>query len=522
MRLFTGEAMRVVFLLLALLGAPSTSFAQSNFARHNPSGPHSVGLQIVEQYDLSRGYRGETDVETGKPITGQRARPIQTLIWYPSARASGRSLTVGDYVKLGVTAVDFDHPPADRAAMQGKFVAAEVAMLSPERANAELAAPMLARRDATPTSGKFPVVIYAPSFNAEAYENADLCEYLASQGYLVIASPSFGQASRGMTTDLEGVETQVGDIEFLIGYAHTLPQADTGRLAVVGYSWGGLANVMAAAKDSRIQALVALDGSVRYWPDIVKQSQYLTPARITAPMLYVAAAPKSVEDTAADVNKDQSFLAKMKYADLYKVTMYPYVHANFSVMFGQRLLADSGYGAYDKDELSVANGWVETYVSRFLDAYLKGDAASRAFLDAPVAKTGAPRHLLAVDVTKSTGAPPTRAAFAAALHRAGFDKALATYQDFKARDPGFEIAEPELNRWGYQRLAAGDTRMAVGVLKLATELHPDSWNAFDSLGEAYAANGDKTLAIAAYRQSLVLNPKNGNGVAQLKALGAAP
>jgi dienelactone hydrolase len=514
--------MRVVLLLLALLGAPSMSFAESNFARHNSPGPNAVGLRIVEQYDFSRGYRGETDVETGKPITGERARPIQTLIWYPAAKGSGQSLTVGDYVKLGVTADDFDHPPAERAAMQAKFLAAKVAMLSPERAKAELAAPMLARRDAAPASGKFPVVIYAPSFNAEAYENADLCEYLASQGYLVIASPSFGQASRGMTTDLEGVEAQVADIEFLIGYAHGLPQADLGRLAVAGYSWGGLANVMAAAKDSRIRALVTLDGSVRYWPKIINQALYLTPARVTTPMLYVAAAPKSVEETAPDVNMDQSFLAKMKYADLYKLTMYPYAHANFSVMSGQRLLADSGYRAYDKDELSVANGWVETYVRRFLDAYLKGDTVSRAFLDTPVAKTGAPRHLMSVDVKKSTAAPPTRAAFAAALNRAGFDKALATYQAFKDRDPGFEIPERELNRWGYQRLAAGDIRMAVGVLKLASELHPDSWNAFDSLGEAYAANGDKALAVAAYRQSLVLNPKNGNGAAQLKTLGAAP
>ncbi|HJV41417.1 dienelactone hydrolase family protein [Caulobacter sp.] len=512
--------MRLVFVLLALVVAPSGAFAASNFTRHNAPGPNAVGLKVVEQYDFSRGYRGETDVETGKPITGERARPIQTLIWYPATKGSGRSLTVGDYVKLGVTADDFEHAPAERGAMQAKFAAAQVATLPPTRAKAELAAPMSARLDAAPASGKFPVVIYAPSFNAEAYENADLCEYLASHGYLVIASPSFGQASRGMTTDLEGVEAQVRDIEFLIGYAHGLPRADTSRLAVAGYSWGGLANAMAAAKDGRIRALVTLDGSVRYWPNIVKQSQYLTPARVTAPMLYIAAAPKSVEDTAADVNRDQSFLAKMKYADLYKVTMYPYVHANFSVMFGQRLKGD--YGAYDKDELSIANGWVETYVLRFLDGYLKGDGAARAFLDMPVAKTGAPRHLLAIDVTKSTGAPPTRAAFAAELNRVGFDKALATYQAFKTRDPGFEIDETELNRWGYQRLAAGDTHMAVGVLKLAADLHPDSWNAFDSLGEAYAADGDKASAIAAYSRSVVLNPKNANGEAQLKALGAKP
>ena len=294
--------MRAVFLLLALLSAPSASLAASNFTRINPPGQYAVGLRVVEQYDFSRGYRGTTDTLTGKPVTGERARPIQTLVWYPAAKGSGHGMTASDYVKLGATADDFEPAPAERAALEAEFVRARVATLSPGRAKAELAAPMFAHRDAATAAGKFPVVIYAPSFNAEAYENADLCEYLASQGYVVIASPSFGQASRDMTTDLEGVETQVGDIEFLIGYAHGLPQADTSRLAVAGYSWGGLANVMAAAKDNRIDALVTLDGSVRTWPDIIKQSLFLTPARVTAPMLYVAAAPKQVESLSADVN----------------------------------------------------------------------------------------------------------------------------------------------------------------------------------------------------------------------------
>ncbi|HEU6454181.1 MAG TPA: tetratricopeptide repeat protein, partial [Roseateles sp.] len=68
----------------------------------------------------------------------------------------------------------------------------------------------------------------------------------------------------------------------------------------------------------------------------------------------------------------------------------------------------------------------------------------------------------------------------------------------------------------------GDLAAAVALLKLDTEIYPDSWNAFDSLGEAYAKVGDKPRAVAAYRQSLVLNPKNTNGVEQLRLLGAQP
>ncbi len=51
------------------------------------------------------------------------------------------------------------------------------------------------------------------------------------------------------------------------------------------------------------------------------------------------------------------------------------------------------------------------------------------------------------------------------------------------------------------------------------ELHPDSWNAYDSLGEAYMNNGDEELATKNYQKSVELNPKNENGVAALKKLG---
>lgn len=514
--------MRRFLLMIALLIVPSTASAQSHFTRTNPPGPQPVGLRVVEQYDLSRGYRGATNPYTGKATSGERARPIQTLIWYPAEKGTGRATNAGDYLRLGGTSDDFPATPAERARLEAGYMDGRVSALTPDRARAELAAPMLARRDAAASSGKFPVIIYAPSYRAPAFENADLCEYLASQGYVVIASPSTGQSLDGMKDDLEGVETQVGDVQYLIGYAHSLPQADTDHLAVMGYSWGGLANVMAAAKDSRIDALVSLDGSVRSYPDVIEQSRFLTPDRVTVPMLYVAATPRQMEDLPADMNQERSFLNKMKYADLYRVTLAPYVHSNFSVTLGQRFLAESGYGNYDKDELSVANGWLETYVRHFLDGYLKGDAAGRAFLNIPAAQTGAPAHLLTVYKTNAQGVPPTRAAFAAELARKGFEQASAIYQVLQKREPGFALSDGELNAWGYKLLGDGEVRSSIAILRLNAELHADSWNAFDSLGEAYAKDGNTALATEAYRKSLSLNPGNRNAVDRLSRLGVKP
>ena len=440
--------MRKFLLIVALLVAPAAAAAQSQFTRINAPGPHAAGFRIVEQYDLSRGYRGTTDPYSGKINAGERARPVQTLIWYPAEQGTGHAMKARDYLRLGGTADIFPHSATERARLVESFIHGSIGGLKSERASAELAAPMLALRDAAASAGKFPVVIYAPSYRAPAFENADLCEYLASLGFVVIASPSIGQSPEGMTDTLEGAEAQADDIRFLIGYAHRLPEADTGQIAVMGYSWGGLANVMAAAQDSRIDALVSLDGSVRSFPDVIEQSRYLTAQRITAPMLYVAATPRHIEDLPADMNQERSFLNKMVYADLYRVTLAPYVHGNFAVMMGQRFRPDGSAGNYDRDELSAANAWLETYVRHFLNAYLKGDAAGRAFLHLSAGETGAPAHLFTVYRRSAQGIPANRAAFAAELARRNFEQAPAIYRAMQKSDPGFALSEAELNALG--------------------------------------------------------------------------
>ena len=84
--------MWVSSLLLVILGTPHAVSAQSHLTRTNPAGAHAVGLRIVEQYDRSRGYRGVTDPYTGQATTGERARPIQTFIWYTAEKGTGSLL----------------------------------------------------------------------------------------------------------------------------------------------------------------------------------------------------------------------------------------------------------------------------------------------------------------------------------------------------------------------------------------------------------------------------------------------
>jgi dienelactone hydrolase len=512
-----GTRMRIVPTLVLLL-ATSLSQAASNFSFSNAPGPYPVGLKVVLQYDYARAYRGEIDAVTGEAIKGERARPIQTLVWYP-ARPGGKAMVYGDYLRLTGNEDDFSRTDKQAQAIADEIVRNDYGSMSgPERVREELPGRMRAHRDAASANGRFPVVIYAPSIGAPAAENADLCEYLASHGYIVIASPSFGPRSRAMPNDLEGAETQAADIAFLVAYAHTLPQADSGEVAVAGYSWGGLANVLAAARDSRIKALVNLDGSVRYYPDLVAASKYVTPLSVHVPMLYLAQTPMSLEQVAERGKPAASFLNEMKYADLYKLTMYPMHHFAFSSTY-LRFVPDDMYKQYDRAEVNRAFGWTATYVLRFLDAYLKHDVGALAFLNAPPVQNGIPRHAATMDVRKAAGEAPSRAALAAELARRGFGHALDAYQAMHAREAAFELKADELNEWGYGLLRAGEPGKAVDIFKLATSLYPTNANAFDSLAEACWRAGDKQGAIANYQRSLQLDPTNTNAQQRLSELG---
>ena len=61
--------------------------------------------------------------------------------------------------------------------------------------------------------------------------------------------------------------------------------------------------------------------------------------------------------------------------------------------------------------------------------------------------------------------------------------------------------EFELNNYGYTLLQAGHKKDAIEIFKLNVEQFPNSSNVYDSLGEAYAANGDKEKSKLNYTKS---------------------
>lgn len=100
----------------------------------------------------------------------------------------------------------------------------------------------------------------------------------------------------------------------------------------------------------------------------------------------------------------------------------------------------------------------------------------------------------------------------------GVDSCIAQYKKIQSIYPKEYMLERYLNTMGYSELRAGRIQEAIKLFKLNVEMYPQSGNVYDSLGEAYAAAGNKKEAITNYEQSLAKDPANTNAEKMLKKL----
>jgi len=69
---------------------------------------------------------------------------------------------------------------------------------------------------------------------------------------------------------------------------------------------------------------------------------------------------------------------------------------------------------------------------------------------------------------------------------------------------GFVPPEVIVNELGYRYLAADSVQLAVATFRLNTNQHPESANAWDSLGDGLARSGQRLEALESYRKAVAL------------------
>jgi tetratricopeptide (TPR) repeat protein len=87
----------------------------------------------------------------------------------------------------------------------------------------------------------------------------------------------------------------------------------------------------------------------------------------------------------------------------------------------------------------------------------------------------------------------------------GASKAAQQLAEARQHDPKANLfSEGIVNILGYEHLQAGDTKGAVEILKLNASAYPNSPNVYDSLSDAYLADGQKDAARENAKKALEL------------------
>src|SRR5688572_22441904 len=104
--------------------------------------------------------------------------------------------------------------------------------------------------------------------------------------------------------------------------------------------------------------------------------------------------------------------------------------------------------------------------------------------------------------------------------RASPERIEQHFEQMRADTARYVLLEAELNRLGYHALNSWrDVPRAIEVFRLNVRAFPESGNVYDSLGEAYLAQGDTVSARDNYRRSLELDPNNTNAADILRRIG---
>lgn len=116
-------------------------------------------------------------------------------------------------------------------------------------------------------------------------------------------------------------------------------------------------------------------------------------------------------------------------------------------------------------------------------------------------------------------APATQSDFMAMTEKGDWNKAAQMILSAQKESPNWTVVDEEhLNMMGYHALGSMDYKKAIELFKLNVVAYPESFNVYDSLGEAYMMAGERDLAIQHYERSLLLNPKNENGKRMLEKM----
>lgn len=511
-----AKTMRTIILITLVFFQTCLIKGQTSLKEINlKNGEYNVGFKHYTIIDSTRLYRIENDFNNQVIY-----RPIPVSIWYPAIidNKNSKQLTVLDYLEILKEEEEWENLPTEFLLDWFPY------LWNTPQNNAHLPEKVNALPNANFLEGRFPVVVYAPSYEASSIENFALLEYLASCGFVVISSPSRGTETRwlegGVTKDME---TQSRDVEFLLKEIHKYEYIDFDRVALMGFSFGGLSNAITVMKNKNISALVSLDGTERYNYPVLEKSPYFDLDKFNIPYVHFAQKeiPEEVltsDNISAELNYKFQLYDSLMYSNAYSYKFHDLTHSYFSsfgVLFANR---DE---RQDKSDAKIMASYklLSEHTLQFLNTTLKNEENAKAFIENSPDKNGFPESLISKTMKKSLEPEFDYKDFFDLALNQNYQDLIPLYQKTIKKHPKLQIQEWIFNKKG-QRLSLNFSTIeqSANVFLLGLYLYPKSSNLYDSLAEAYLHAKDYKNAISNFKKSLEFNPENQNAINRLKQL----
>jgi hypothetical protein len=510
-----------------------------------PGGAHAVGFRSLWQFDSTRTYNMTFKDHTSY-ASGKAPRPILINVWYPAqAREPGQRMRHRDYLDIPsddprLAKLSRELAAYERAVLTQELMgqpAEKLTQRQQQLLDEFLDSPTASRRDAPPAAGKFPLVIYHAGFGSSFEDNAVLCEFLASHGFVVLGS-AFQEPS-GKSFNVDGQVTSGRDMDFLIDYARQQPNVDWQHIGVVGHSGGAHAALQFRAQPSSVvDALVSLDTTQDYYSTADPRWQRMTTTvgdnrkNFTGPLLIVANphAFFSMCDSLDSSRRHYLTIKDLEHNDFIsqgclqnELRLKPGYAGDPAEKADADIKAHAAAVRQDYEALCV-------YVLRFLEAELKADKRAQDYLATEYRQTplgGSPPHVEYAPVGV-TGAPPYREGdphsptprqLRPFLREHGVQKTIALLKRVRKEDPGSPLFHPVFAfALVYELLDRGKNRDGIALHGFYREAGHDTVKMFASHGDSYSRRGGRDFAASCFRKVLILDPGNADAAKKLADL----
>ncbi len=480
-----------VIVIAAMLATAKVVEGQSDHWGALRPGAHVPGFRVIELTDHGRGTRPPTDF-LGRPTRMAIGVPVQIAVWYPAVRGRvTRPMSTFDLLLVAERKERFGRPVGEDTAnvIAGVSWAAQMARVDSSRADvrpsAVLGVATAAYRDAPPARGRCPVAVVGASGTLASV--SVLAEYLASHGWIVLATPSTqADATLEVTDPAVAIENRVAALERVVATAHTLPNADPARLALIGVNFDSFAALALQMRHMYGSAIVTINGwqTIDDRADHLRRSIWYEPNRIRAPVLNFHWDQSGQGETAPNLR----FLNELKYADRRNVILRGLDH------FG--LTSNPLIYPFASPLQRSAYQQLIRNVRELLDG-LPGAAVNAG---STTDSLGSILRLPALP------AVPTRSEFLELLGQSGGDqRAIEVFRQARGRDSTVQLfRESDLDLYAFRRMRVGQLDAVVALRRLATDAYPRSFNARNALGNSLVAKGDTAAGILEFQRALEL------------------